>query len=111
MIQILKRQTIVATFLIVFLGLVQSSLAQLSGSRGGVYGTNHLNSPSFEKLNATAAQSAIMVEGKSVVSIKPSSIRIVLALTFEGLSSGECKAGMEERIAKLRPLWTQNGTR
>ena len=107
--QFILRQTTFATALVVCLSLSQIGFAQLSGSRGGVFGTNPSDDSEFETLDAASAQSSIMVQGKSVMSVKPTSIRIVLALTFEGLSSSECEAGMEEKIARLRPVWNEAG--
>ena len=94
-----------ATF--VCFGLVQNSHAQLSGSRGGVHG-GVVETP-LPTLTPEAAQSFITVEGKSVVSVKPTAIRIVLAITSEEASSRECKTSIEQKIAQLRPLWNQAG--
>ena len=107
--QSILRQVTLALVLIVFLSLAQGGFAQLSGSRGGVYGSNPHAKQGLEKLSTDMAQSVVMVEGKSVVSIKPTAIRIVLATTFEGVSSQECKAGIEQKITQLRPLWNQAG--
>ena len=103
------RQTLLASMLLVPLSLVQSGYAQMSGSRGGVFGTNAASDQAFEKLDAETAQSVVMVQGKSVMSLEPSEIRIVLALTFEGLTSSECQAGVKQKITQLRPMWIKAG--
>ena len=103
------RRATFAAVLIVFLSWAQIGFAQMSGSRGGIYGSNSQTDEAFEKLDAVSAQSVIMVEGKTVASFESSEIRIVLALTFEGLTAGECKTGIEQKIAQLRPLWNEAG--
>ena len=87
-----------------------SGFAQSSGSRGGVYSSSAQPSQAQSaELTPEAAQSYIVVEGKSVLSVQPTAIRIVLALTHEAKTSKECKTGIEGKIAQLRPLWVQAG--
>ena len=103
------RQITFALVMVFFWSMGNSGHAQMSGSRGGAYGSTTQAKQTFPTLDQAVAQSVITVEGKAVESVKPSSIRIVLALTYEGETSRECKTGVEQKIAELRPLWTEAG--
>lgn len=109
-----KRMVLIALPSIVFLAFASTGLAQLSGSRGGVYASSQPSTfPSTRhpprNLTAAEAQSFIVVEGKSVLSVEPTAIRIVLALTHEAETSQQCKQGIDAKITELRPLWNQAG--
>ena len=105
-----KHMTATTLVLTVILLVAPSGLAQMSGSRGGVYSTTTQTSQeNFAELTTEAAQSYIVVEGKSVLSVQPTAIRIVLAVTHEAKTSKECKTAIEGKIAELRPLWIQAG--
>ena len=104
------RQMVAVTLLLVAWVLVPNGIAQLSGSRGGSYAANQQQSQvQFSTLTPETAQSFIVVEGKSVLSAQPTAVRIVLAITHEAETSKECKAGIESKIAELRPLWNKAG--
>ena len=106
----LKHMSAITLMLTAILLVVTSGLAQMSGSRGGVYSTTPQSPQAkFVDLTPEAAQSFIVVEGKSVLSVQPTAIRIVLAVTHEAKTSKECKTGIEGKIAELRPLWIQAG--
>ena len=102
---LIKRKLVLAWGLIVFFGFVQIGHSQ-SGSRGGV---TSRPKPPAPKLTLESAQSFIVVEGKSILSVEPTSIRIVLALTSEAATSRECKAELDQKINQLRQLWNQAG--
>ena len=92
--------------------LVSSGDAQMSGTRGGVYSPLAQPDPAkFVELSADVAQSYIVVEGKSVLSVQPTAVRIVLAVTHEAKTSKECKTGIKTKIEELRPLWVQAGVK
>jgi len=85
-------------------------LAVLFLGAGGVYSpSTQTSQENFAELTTEAAQSYIVVEGKSVLSVQPTAIRIVLAVTHEAKTSKECKTAIEGKIAELRPLWIQAG--
>ena len=84
----------------------------MSGTRGGVYSPLAQPDPAkFVELSADVAQSYIVVEGKSVLSVQPTAVRIVLAVTHEAKTSKECKNGIKTKIEELRPLWVQAGVK
>lgn len=99
----------VALVLVVFVpfGVVQNCCAQLGGSRAS--NDPQSREATLDTLSPDKAQSFITVEGKSVLSVKPTAIRIVLALTSEAESSADCKSGIDKQITTLRPLWRQVG--
>ncbi len=108
----LKHMAAISLVLAAFLLVVSSGFAQMAGSRGGVY--SPVTQPSQAKsveLTPEAAQSYIVVEGKSVLSVQPTAIRIVLAVTHDAKTSKECKTAIEGKIAELRPLWIQAGVK
>lgn len=90
-----------------FLVVADLANGQLSGSRGGV--ANAAEKITFVELSPQSAQSYIAVDGKAVLRVKPTQIRVVLALTSEATTSSECKREMEQKLAKLRPLWNELG--
>ena len=105
-----KHMTTITLVLTATLLVVPSGLAQMSGSRSGVYSpSTQTSQENFAELTTEAAQSYIVVEGKSVLSVQPTAIRIVLAVTHEAKTSKECKTAIEGKIAELRPLWIQAG--
>ena len=106
----LKPATFAAFFaLVIFFATSDNASAQLSGSRGGVGYGNSTETLSPAILTSQAAQSFIEVEGTSVLSVEPSSIRIVLALTSEAAASSECKTKIQEQATALRQQWKQAG--
>ncbi|MDB4766416.1 SIMPL domain-containing protein [bacterium] len=95
--------------LLIFLITTSEVSAQLSGSRGGSVHGNTAGDGSPDALTAEDAQSFIEIEGKAVLSVEPTSIRIVLALTSEAVSSAECKTKIQKQIAALREQWKEAG--
>ena len=107
-----KHMTTITLVLTATLLVAPSGLAQMCGSRGGVYSpSTQTSQENFAELTTEAAQSYIVVEGKSVLSVQPTAIRIVLAVTHEAKTSKECKTAIEGKIAELRPLWIQAGVK
>ena len=92
--------------LIAAFGHSQNCYSQLGGSRAS---NTKSGEATLNTLDPDKAQSFITVDGKSVLSVKPTAIRIVLALTSEAESSADCKSGIDQQIATLRPLWKQDG--
>ena len=102
-----KFVKIFALNLILLVVFAQEVPAQFSGSRGGVTETS--KDSTLPVLNPQAAQTLIVVEGKSVLAVEPTSIRVVLALTSEATDAGACKNFIEKKINLLRPAWNQAG--
>jgi uncharacterized protein YggE len=88
-----------------------NATAQLSGSRGGVAHGVNPTSPSqgLPALDPEVAQGYIMIDGRAELRIKPTEIRVVLAVTAEGESPAQCRRLVSETIKKLTTAWQQAG--
>jgi uncharacterized protein YggE len=82
------------------------ALAQFSGSRGGVEGQLQ-NTPSFAPLTREVAESFIAIDGKAEVRVKPTELRIVMAVTAEGETAQECQKAVDATLTKLKGAWTK----
>lgn len=79
-------------------------LAQQSGSRGGVSAAAYPQA--LPELSPQVAQSFLTVDGSAVVRVKPTQIRVVLAVTTEAPKASECKRMMAQKMQQLRTAWT-----
>lgn len=82
------------------------ALAQFAGSRGGIESPLQ-NTPSFAPLTREVAESYIAVDGKAEVRVKPTELRIVLAVTAEGETAEACQKSVEATLARLKGAWTR----
>lgn len=79
------------------------AMGQMAGSRGGVTNPSaHDGLPSLSKENV---ESFITVEGRAEVRLKPTQIRIVLAVTHQGATAQECQAAVKKQVDALRAAW------
>lgn len=79
------------------------SMAQMAGSRGGA--TNQNTFDGLPILSTESAESFITVEGRAEVRVKPTQIRIVLAVTHQGATAKECQAAVKKQVEALRGAW------
>ncbi len=88
-----------------------TATAQLSGSRGGVSPGFPVaqQSPGLAALDPEVAQGYITIDGRAELRIKPTEIRVVLAVTAEGESPAACTRLVNETIKKLTTAWQQSG--
>lgn len=97
------------------IGLALLSLApasaQLSGSRGGAGGGRDQthDSSGLAPLNPEVAQGYITIEGQAELRVKPTEIRVVLAVTAEGKTPSECKRKVSDTIKSLTTAWMAAG--
>jgi uncharacterized protein YggE len=82
-------------------------LAQFAGSRGGVEGQPQHGSQSFSPLTREVAESYFTIDGKAEIRVKPTEMRIVLAVTAEGESAEGCQKSVDGTLAKLKGAWTK----
>ena len=100
---------------IVFIGLALVPLtpatAQFSGSRGAVgEGRDQTQgSTGLAPLDPEVAQGYITIEGKAELRVKPTEIRVVLAVTAEGKTPSECKLKVSDTIKSLTAAWMAAG--
>ena len=85
--------------------------AQLSGSRGAVgEGRDQTQKSSgLPPLDPEVAQGYITIEGQAELRVKPTEIRVVLAVTAEGKTPSECKRKVTETIKLLTAAWMEDG--
>ncbi|MBC7855723.1 MAG: SIMPL domain-containing protein [Pirellulaceae bacterium] len=82
------------------------ALAQFAGSRGGLEEQQQIQS-SFAPLTREMAESFIAITGKAEVRVKPTELRIVLAVTAEGETALDCQKTVDATLAKLKAAWTK----
>jgi uncharacterized protein YggE len=85
------------------------TFAQMAGSRGGV--TNQSAHDGLASLSKESVESFITVEGRAEVRLKPTQIRIVLAVTHQGATAQECQAAVKKQVGALRGAWEGVGIR
>lgn len=83
------------------------AVAQMGGARAGVEDRNAHDGvkEGLPLLTREVAESFISVEGRAEVRVKPTQIRIVLAVTSEAKTAQECQAAVKAQIEKLRSGW------
>jgi uncharacterized protein YggE len=104
------KRKLIGCALLVALAIQSHSIAiaQMGGSRAGVgnfaQGTAGA-SEGPQMLTREVAESYISVEGRAEVRVKPTQIRIVLAVTSTGKTAQECQAAVKAQIEKLKGGW------
>lgn len=83
--------------------------AQFGGSRAGVEGRGGPSAHSLKELNPEVAQGYITLEGQAELRIEPTEIRVVLAVTAEGETPGECHRQVAQRLSGLKAAWIELG--
>lgn len=81
--------------------------AQFSGSRGGVESQQVLGGQGFAPLTREVAESFIAIDGKAEIRVKPTELRIVMAVTAEGETADACQKSVDATLAKLKGAWTK----
>jgi uncharacterized protein YggE len=83
---------------------LSGAFAQMGGSRAGADGRGG-DMESFHPLSRDVIESHISIEGRAEVRVKPTQIRIVLAVTNEAKTAQECQAAVKKQIEGLRAGW------
>ena len=98
-----------AVFLLVLTSLpVSVSVGQHGGSRAGVENYSDYTE-NLSMLSRDAAEGVITIDGRAEIRLRPTEIRIVLAVTSEGQTAQECQKTIDETIRKLKAAWTGMG--
>ncbi len=102
----LIRCSFLLALLLPTLGIFCShALGQFAGARGGVAEVSgatavvQLESPS---LTVDMVQGYITVDGRAEIRVPPTEIRIVLAVTAEGLLPNDCRESVDAKVSALR---------
>lgn len=94
---------------LLFVALSVSSIhAQSSGSRG-VGRDGAVSYGGLPELSLETAQAYITIEGTAEVRLVPDEIRVVMAITSEGLTAEACRAQSADTLGKLKTLWKAGG--
>ncbi len=115
-------QFTVALLAIAFLP-TSAALAQLGGGMGGMgmsgmFGSGGSSSrsnidaagaPSLSELSIKEAQAHIVFEGTSEIRVKPSEIRVVMAVTSESQTAVQCQKECDQTIQKVKAAWKEIG--
>lgn len=78
--------------------------AQQGGSRAGV-DANSQDIPALPQFDRKVVEGFIAIDGRAEIRVRPTEIRVVLAVTSEGASAKECHQAIEEKVATLRAAW------
>ena len=82
--------------------------AQFGGSRAGVEATAGVVA-GLPMLDREVVEGFIVIDGRSEIRVRPTEIRIVLAVTSEAPTAGDCHASFEEAVGKLKTAWLALG--
>lgn len=78
--------------------------AQLGGSRAGL--EDHPRGiPTPPLLDREVVESFIAIDGRAEIRVRPTEIRVVLAVTSEGVSAQECQQSIDATIERLKTAW------
>lgn len=101
----------ISWLLILILFPMATATAQMSGSRGGVlHGAIPVQgSQGLATLKPEVAQAYMTIEGRAEIRLKPTQIRIVLAVTAEGKTPAECSDLVSKKIKTLTTEWKKMG--
>lgn len=98
--------------LVVFFALISllgsPALGQLAGSRGGMEG-DVAAVADLTPLAPDVAQGYIAIDGRAIVRVRATEIRVVLAVTGEGQTAQECQKTVNATIERLKAAWAKMG--
>ncbi len=95
-----------ATLIVLTLLSSAPAFAQFGGSRAGVEGYTHgVAKPAM--LDREIAESYIAVDGRAEIRVRPTEIRLVLAVTSEGETAQECQESIAKMVARLKQAWVK----
>ena len=107
----MRCQPLQVALIVIWAALTPGVLqAQLSGSRGGTSSsTGEVDSNSLSHLNNDAVERYITIDGSVELRVKPTQMRIVLAITTEGDTPVACHQAAKARISALQDDWNSAG--
>jgi uncharacterized protein YggE len=98
--------------LAVFFALVSlpepPALGQLAGSRAGL-GEDAASVADLAPLAPDVAQGYIAIDGRAVVRVRATELRVVLAATGEAQTAQECQKTVDKTIERLKAAWAEIG--
>lgn len=85
------------------------ALAQFGGSRAGVGGVAASASPAPPIWNPDTAEAFLTIDATAELRVRPTQIRVVLAVIGEAETAQLCRQQVNEQIARLRAAWKPLG--
>lgn len=104
-----------ALAVLIVLALLPSPCArgQFSGAVGKedkwFGGTDSARLPRLELLEPKAAEGYITIDGRAIVRVRATEIRVVLAVISEAPTAQQCQQNIDATIAHLKAAWTKMG--
>lgn len=84
------------------------AMGQMAGSRGGT-GPLTAQVPGLPLLQPSTAEGYITIDGRAEIRVRPTDVRMVLAVTSEGETAGKCQQAINAEIENLRAAWSEMG--
>jgi uncharacterized protein YggE len=78
--------------------------AQLGGARAGTEPSEHAT-PTLPLLERDVVESFITIDGRAEIRVRPTEMRLVLAVTSEGTTAEESQQAVGATIAQLKAAW------
>lgn len=95
--------------ILIHISLFESvALGQFAGSRAAVE-THSETVDDMPLLTRDVVEGFIAIDGRAEMRVKPTEIRIVLAVTSEGVSAHECQTVVQDTMTKLKTSWSKLG--
>jgi uncharacterized protein YggE len=103
------RQTFCLGIFLLSLTLsAQVSWGQFAGSRAGAESESR-DVADLPLLDRESVEGFIAIDGRAEIRVRPTGIRIVLAVTSEGQTALECQTTIEETMRELKTSWSEIG--
>jgi len=80
------------------------AFGQLGGSRAGV-DAGPMGVPNLAPLDRDVVESHIAIDGRAEVRVRPTEIRIVMAVTGEGADAQTCRRLVDDTVRRLKQAW------
>ncbi|MEM9660612.1 MAG: SIMPL domain-containing protein, partial [Planctomycetota bacterium] len=81
--------------------------AQFGGSRAGIE-VGPSGVAQLPLLDREIVERFITIDGRAEIRVQPTEIRIVMAVTSEGVTAQECQQSIETKIERLRTSWEED---
>lgn len=88
--------------------LAPVAVGQMAGSRGGT-AREVVNVTDLPTLDPKVAEGYITIEGRAEVRVKPTDIRMVLAVSSEAETAQKCQQSINTSIDRLKEAWSKIG--
>jgi uncharacterized protein YggE len=103
------RSLLISFVALVLAGVLSPvAVGQMAGSRGGVE-RDGSDAAAMPALDPKVAEGYITVDGRAEVRVKPTDVRMVLAVTSEAETAQKCRQSSGATIDGLKKAWSQMG--